>query len=76
MKLLKATTKKTNRMPHLHTRMKVNRLVFFVTILWVVTSLLLLLYHAGTAHGMQHRNSPHPELALDGSQAAARASFI
>jgi hypothetical protein len=76
MKLLKAMTKKTSKTPQPHSRMKVNRLVFLVTILWVVTSLLLLLYHASTTHGIQHRSPQREQLALAVSQAAARASFI
>jgi hypothetical protein len=76
MKLQRATTKKTRSTPDLHSRMKVNRLVFLVTILWVVTSLLLLLYHAGTTHGIQHRSPQRQQLAVFISQAAARASFI
>lgn len=75
MKLLKATTKQAKTPPP-DSRMKLNRLVLLVTLLWVVTSLLLLLYHAGTTHGIQHRNTPHQQLALASSQAAARASFI
>jgi hypothetical protein len=62
-------------------RSRLNKLVFGVALLWLVASLLLLLYHPGPAAVQPHR-ARHPEtrahqrLALTASQATARASFM
>lgn len=54
---------------------RLNRVVFGVALLWLATTLLLLvLYRSGSVHG----NRPHTptDLALLVSHATARASFI
>jgi hypothetical protein len=74
MKLLKDKTGEAVKGP-LNSRLKLNKAVLLVTFLWVITSLLLLLYHAGSAHAVQPRKVSHPQLALVMPQ-AARASFM
>jgi hypothetical protein len=55
---------------------RLNRLVFGVALLWLATSLLLLLmYHSGPAHAVQpNRASQEQKLALV-APPAAQASF-
>jgi hypothetical protein len=60
--------------PSVHSR--VNKIVFVVMILWLVTSLLLLLYHPGAANAVQPRKTPQHKLAMAADHAAALASFI
>jgi hypothetical protein len=62
----------------LRSRLRLNKVVLLVTFLWVLTSLLLLFYHAGSAHAVQPRKTAQPRMAmvLTSPQAAARASFI
>jgi hypothetical protein len=56
---------------------RLNRLVFGVALLWLATSLLLLmLYGTGSARGEHPRNDSHQQFAYLVRQAAARASFI
>jgi|GEM_PF-4588175 hypothetical protein len=57
-------------------RSRLNKIVFVVMLLWLVTSLLLLLYHPGAANAVQPRSTPHHKLAMTVNQAAALASFI
>jgi hypothetical protein len=73
MKLLKYRTNKSIKQP-LSSLLRLNKAVLLVTFLWVITTLLLLLYHAGSAHAEQPRKVVHPQMAS--AQAAARASFI
>ncbi|HWF02324.1 MAG TPA: hypothetical protein VHA06_01485 [Candidatus Angelobacter sp.] len=73
MRLLKYRTGKSIN-PPLSSRLRLNKVVLLVTFLWVLTSLLLLFYHAGSAHAVQPRKVVHPQMAS--AQAAARASFI
>jgi len=55
---------------------RLNRLVFGVALLWLVTSLLLLvLYRPGSAHEHPRKDS-HQQFARLVHQATARASFI
>jgi hypothetical protein len=77
MKLPKDKTSKSIK-PPLSSRLRLNKVVLLVTFLWVLTSLLLLLYHAGSAHAVQPRKAAQPRMAmaLTSPQAAARASFI
>jgi len=58
-------------------RARLNQLVFGVALLWLATSLLLLLmYHSGPAHAVQpNRASQEQKLALVAPTAAAKASF-
>jgi preprotein translocase subunit SecG len=71
MKLQKETKKEPRQTSRL------NRLVFSVALLWLATSLLLLLmYHSGPAHAVQpNRASQEQKLALVAPPAAANASF-
>ncbi|HEX3587376.1 MAG TPA: hypothetical protein VH024_15350 [Candidatus Angelobacter sp.] len=71
MKLQKETKKEPRKTARL------NRLVFGVALLWLATSLLLLLmYHSGPAHAVQpNRASQAQKLALVAPPAAANASF-
>ena len=71
MKLQKETKKEPRETARL------NRLVFGVALLWLATSLLLLLmYHTGPAHAVQpNRASQEQKLALVAPPAAANASF-
>jgi hypothetical protein len=56
---------------------RLNRLVFGVALLWLATSLLLLvLYGTGSARGGHPRKDSHQQFAYRVRQAAARASFI
>ncbi|HEY5029823.1 MAG TPA: hypothetical protein VIK39_15555 [Candidatus Angelobacter sp.] len=56
---------------------RLNRLVFGVALLWLATSLLLLvLYRIGSAHGEHPRQDSHQQFAHLVRPAAARASFI
>ncbi|HWS18097.1 MAG TPA: hypothetical protein VN223_08780 [Candidatus Elarobacter sp.] len=56
---------------------RLNRVVFGVALLWLATSLLLLmLYGAGSARGEHPRKDSHQQFANLVRQAAARASFI
>jgi hypothetical protein len=57
------------------TTSRLNRIVFAVTLLWLVTTLLLLLYRPGSANAVQPRKTSHSKLALV-NQAAALASLI
>jgi hypothetical protein len=77
MQLLKDRTSKSIKQP-LSSRLRLNKIVLLVTFLWVLTSLLLLFYHAGSAHAVQPRKPAHPRMAmaLTSPHAAARASFI
>jgi len=71
MKLQKETKKEPRETARL------NRLVFGVALLWLATSLLLLLmYHSSPAHAVQpNRTSQEQKLALVARPAAAQASF-
>jgi hypothetical protein len=71
MKLQKETKKEPQETSRL------NRLVFSVALLWLATSLLLLLtYYSGPAHAVQpNRASQEQKLALVAPPAAANASF-
>jgi preprotein translocase subunit SecG len=57
-------------------KLKLDKVVFFLTILWVVTSLLLILYGPSSAHAVQPHKPRPQQVAGELSQAAARASFI
>jgi hypothetical protein len=70
---LDSTRPKISAGPKISSRL--NRIVFAVTLLWLVTTLLLLLYRPGSANAVQPRKTPHSKLALV-NQAAARASLI
>ena len=56
---------------------RLNKIVCVVAVLWLATSLmLLLLYRPGPAHAVQPRKSAQGQIALVFSQAAARASLM
>jgi preprotein translocase subunit SecG len=56
---------------------RLNRVVFGVALLWLATSLLLLmLYRAGSAHDQHPNQDSHQQFAHLVRQAAARASLI
>jgi hypothetical protein len=70
MKLQKETKKEPRETARL------NRLVFGVALLWLATSvLLLLMYHANPAHAVQPNRASQQKLALVARPAAAQASF-
>jgi hypothetical protein len=71
MKLQKETKKEPRETARL------NQLVFGVALLWLATSvLLLLMYHSSPAHAVQpNRASQEQKLALVARPAAAQASF-
>jgi hypothetical protein len=67
--------KETSRKPQATSRL--NSVVCGVALLWLATSLLLLLlYRAGPANPVQPHKNADQQLALVVPQAAARASFM